>query len=140
MSSFLDVYPVLYWGYCKSLCCNSKIEFLWFHGLSNFHIHLVLYHQKNNLEILWFSHFELSLFSYNFPCSSEYLLFAQQAVWVLKSNVFGQKSTVFKWKHCILRIHPLTGCQKVSKSDFQSVVSKSKIYFLKTSIFKPLYY
>ena len=29
-------------------------------------------------------------------CVSEYLLFAQQAVWVLKIKVFGQKSTVVK--------------------------------------------
>ena len=104
MSSFLDVYPVLHWGYCKSLFCNSKIEFLWFHELSNFHIHLVLYHQKNNLEILWFSHFVLSLFSYNFPCSGEYLFFTQlgpkkQCLWPkincgqMKALYFANSST-----------------------------------------------
>ena len=137
MSSFLDVYPVLHWGYCKSLCCNSKIEFLWFHGLSKFHTHLVLYHQKNNLEILWFSHFELLLFSYNFPCSSEYLLFAQLGA---KKQCFWPKINCGQMKTLYFANSSTDWLSKVSKPDFQSVVSKSKINFLKTSIFKPLYY
>ena len=55
--------------------------------------------------------------------------------WVLKSNVFDQNSTVFKWKQCILRIHPLTGCQKVSKSDFQSEFCMLKILNLSDNLF-----
>ena len=39
----------------------------------------------------------------------EYLLFAYQAVWVLKSKVFGQESTVLvKRNYQILSLHPVT--------------------------------
>ena len=44
---------------------------------------------------------------------SEYLLFAQQAVWVLKSKVFGQESTLVKRIYQILGLHSVTVCQKL---------------------------
>ena len=39
-----------------------------------------------------------------------------QRCWVLNSKVFGQNQIYSNEKI----VHPLTGCQKVSKSDFQS--------------------
>ena len=63
---------------------------------------------------------------------SEYLLFAYQAVWVLKSKVFAQKSTVVKWNYQILCLHLLTIL------DFQSEFSTSKIVriFFRTHTYK----
>ena len=58
---------------------------------------------------------------------SEYLLFTQQAVWVLKNKVFGQESTVVKWNYQILSLHLVTVHQKVPILDFQSEFSMSKI-------------
>jgi hypothetical protein len=58
---------------------------------------------------------------------SEYLLFAYQAVWVLKSKVFGQKSTVVKWNYQILCLHPVIVGQTVPVLDFHSEFSVSKI-------------
>ena len=49
------------------------------------------------------------------------------AWWVLKSKVFAQKSTVFKWNCCILWIDIVPGPQKVPKLYFQSQFSMSKI-------------
>jgi hypothetical protein len=42
-----------------------------------------------------------------------HLLFAKQAVWVLKIKVFGRKSTVVKWNYQILCLHPVMVCQKL---------------------------
>ena len=44
---------------------------------------------------------------------SGYLLFALQAVWVLKIKVFGQKSIVIKWNYQILYLYPVTVRQKL---------------------------
>ena len=54
-------------------------------------------------------------------------IYFSQAVWVLKSKVFGQKSTVVKWNYQILCLHPVTVGQKVPILDFQSEFSMSKI-------------
>ena len=74
----------------------------------------------------------------------------------VKSKIFGQKSTVFKWNSCILWLHSLTGCQIVSKpwlskwifyvknhlnlSDLKNTClgTHCKNDFLITSIFEPL--
>ena len=46
---------------------------------------------------------------------------------VLKSKIFAQKSTAFKWNCCILWIDIVPGPQKVPKLYFQSQFSMSKI-------------
>ena len=60
-------------------------------------------------------------------CINAHLLLSKQAVWVLKSRIFGQKSTSWKkttvhWKFISKRI-----IQKKVKSDFQSEFSISRI-------------
>ena len=71
--------------------------------------------------------FFTSIFIYVYVMiTSEYLIFASQAVWVLKSKVSGQESTIVKWNDQILCLHPVTVRQKMGRHFSNKVVLKLK--------------